>query len=210
MNILLFGISNVGKTTAGRIIAGKLGYDFYDLDEEVSKHSNMTIEEFVGTVWPYERDKTRGEVIGKLLAIDSNKVIAVTPMYYTIWFSKYLKRDGVLAIELQDEPENIFNRLIFTDENGQVYADSGEYREKHKKHYLREVKKDITYYKKPFSRIENKFWIGNDSPDVIADRLINQYNLADVINERFPSPINHRPLSAETVDALKDARLHQK
>ena len=97
-------------------------------------------------------------------------------------------RKDIHAGSLQDEPENIFSRLIFTDENGQVYADSGEYREKHKKHYLREIKKDITYYKKPFSRIENKFWIGNDSPDVMADRLINQYSLLDVINERFPFP----------------------
>ena len=35
MNILVFDVSNVGKTTIGRILAGKLGYDFYDLDEEV-------------------------------------------------------------------------------------------------------------------------------------------------------------------------------
>ena len=35
MNIMLFGISNVGKTTIGRIVADKLGYDFYDLDEEI-------------------------------------------------------------------------------------------------------------------------------------------------------------------------------
>lgn len=44
MKILLFGVSNVGKTTAGRILADKLEYDFYDLDEEVKKHYNMTLE----------------------------------------------------------------------------------------------------------------------------------------------------------------------
>ena len=183
MNILLFGISNVGKTTAGRIVADKLGYDFYDLEEEVSRHCNMTIEEFVDTIWPYERDETRGKVIGNLIGRDGNKVIAVTPMYYTRWFSKYLKRDDVLAIELQDEAENVFNRLIFADENGEVYADSVEYREKHKKYYLSEIKKDITFYKKPFSRIENKFQMKNDPPEVVADRLIEQYNLANKANE---------------------------
>lgn len=37
MNVLLFGVTCVGKTTVGRIIAGKLDWDFYDLDEEVSR-----------------------------------------------------------------------------------------------------------------------------------------------------------------------------
>ena len=52
MNILLFGISNVGKTTIGRIIAEKLGYDFYDLDEEIKKRYEMTLQEFVDSVLP--------------------------------------------------------------------------------------------------------------------------------------------------------------
>lgn len=179
MNILLFGISNVGKTTAGKIIADKLRHDFYDIDVEVSKHCNMTIKEFMDTIWPYERDKIRGEVIGKLIGIDGDKVIAVTPMYYTRWFSKYLKRDDVIAIELQDEPENIFNRLIFTNETGEIYEDSVEYREKYKKYYLGEIKKDITYYKKPFSRIDNKFEMNNNPPEIMANRLIKQFGLAD-------------------------------
>ena len=42
MNIMLFGISNVGKTTIWRIVADKLGYDFYDLDEEIKKCYEMT------------------------------------------------------------------------------------------------------------------------------------------------------------------------
>ena len=37
MNILIFGISNVGKTSVGKLIASKLNYDFYDLDEEIKK-----------------------------------------------------------------------------------------------------------------------------------------------------------------------------
>ena len=37
MNILLFGISNVGKSSTGKVLAQSLGFDFYDLDDEVKK-----------------------------------------------------------------------------------------------------------------------------------------------------------------------------
>lgn len=37
MNILLFGVSNVGKSVSGRLLADLLGYSFYDLDDEVKK-----------------------------------------------------------------------------------------------------------------------------------------------------------------------------
>lgn len=38
---LLFGVSNVGKTTVGRILANKLRVDFYDVDEEIKKYYGM-------------------------------------------------------------------------------------------------------------------------------------------------------------------------
>ena len=40
MKILLFGVSNVGKTTVGKQLAERLGYMFYDLDEEIKKYMN--------------------------------------------------------------------------------------------------------------------------------------------------------------------------
>lgn len=50
MTIYLFGVSNVGKTTTGELLAEKLGFVFYDLDEEVKKYFNVTLEEFVNSV----------------------------------------------------------------------------------------------------------------------------------------------------------------
>ena len=37
MNILLFGVTNVGKTTTGQIMADILEIEFYDVDEEIKK-----------------------------------------------------------------------------------------------------------------------------------------------------------------------------
>ena len=37
MKILLFVVSNVGKTTLGSMLAKRLGYNFYGLDEDVKR-----------------------------------------------------------------------------------------------------------------------------------------------------------------------------
>ncbi len=46
-----------------------------------------------------------------------NKVIAVSPMSNTEYFEKQVAHTSVLAIELRDTVENIFDRLVFSDEN---------------------------------------------------------------------------------------------
>ena len=61
MTIYLFGVSNVGKTTTGRLLAKVLDYIFYDLDEEVKQYFGVTLEEFVNTGTLRERDRKRGE-----------------------------------------------------------------------------------------------------------------------------------------------------
>ncbi|SDB15113.1 shikimate kinase, partial [Butyrivibrio sp. INlla16] len=59
MNILLFGISNIGKSSTGKVLANNLGFDFYDLDDEVKKAFGITLEEFVNTGILKERDYKR-------------------------------------------------------------------------------------------------------------------------------------------------------
>ena len=43
MVIMLFGISNVGKTVTGAKLAEKLKYSFLDLDEEIKKRFQITL-----------------------------------------------------------------------------------------------------------------------------------------------------------------------
>ena len=54
--ILLFGVSNVGKTTTGRLLADQLNAKFYDLDEEIKTAYGMTLEMFTEE---YEDDQER-------------------------------------------------------------------------------------------------------------------------------------------------------
>jgi len=108
-------------------------------------------------------------------------VFAISPIYYAVNFNKYVSQEDVLAIELQDTPENIFDRLVFSDENDVIYQDD-DYKNQHKKHYISDIKKDITWYKKSFSKITNKFFVNSDPVEMVVDRIIKEYQLADRVN----------------------------
>ena len=45
MKVLLFGVSCVGKSTLGKLIADKLNISYFDLDDEIKAKYNTTIEE---------------------------------------------------------------------------------------------------------------------------------------------------------------------
>ena len=171
MKILIFGISNVGKTTLGQMLAHQLGFGFYDLDDEIKSFYKTTLEDFVNTGFLDSRDKKRGRVLNNLVSQPGNHVIAVCPIYYSRNFNHLLSREDVLAIELQDAPEHVFDRLVFSDENDQIYKDD-DYKNEHKKHYIRDIKADISCYKRSFKKIENKFFMNNKSPQYLMAPLM--------------------------------------
>lgn len=179
MTILLFGVSNVGKTTIGKILADKLGFAFYDLDEEVKKCYSITLEEFVKIGTIEERDKKRGRIIRSLVEEKTDKVIAITPMSYRVHFEEVLKNDRVVAIELRDTAENIFERLVFSDENDCIYKDD-DYKNAHMEYYLRDIREDIDWYGEVYSIIRNRYDIDNESPETAADSLIKRFGLLDM------------------------------
>lgn len=178
MKILLFGVSNIGKSTLGELHAKKLEYDFYDLDEEVKREFQTTLEEFVHTENLRWRDQKRGRIIKKILSTEKDIVFAITPISYTDNFRNRIIADDVLPIVLVDTPENIFDRLAFSDENDNIYTDD-EYKNQHKEYYLRDIQDDIEWYGNIFSKIgiKNEFVISKDSVEQNVDRLILEYHL---------------------------------
>lgn len=176
MNILLFGVSNVGKSVTGRLLASRLKYEFYDLDDEIKKKLEITLEKFVSTGTLLERDFLRCDIINSLVSIPSDKVIAITPLSYITPIQHLFSAKNVFLIELLDSAENIFDRLVFSDENDNIYKDD-EYKNRHIEHYLNEIREDLKWYGFVYSAISHKFNIDGRDPASLTEDLIHKYHL---------------------------------
>lgn len=54
MRVSLVGVSCVGTTTIGRILADRRGWPFFDLDEEIERHFGTSIERLQAGAWSEE------------------------------------------------------------------------------------------------------------------------------------------------------------
>ena len=160
MRILLFGVSNVGKSTTGKLLADQLGIAFYDLDDEVRDRLGISLEEFVNTADLRWRDQKRGRIIKEILRSGAKDfVLAVTPISYT---------------------DNFRTRII-SDEKDNVYSDD-QYKNEHKDHYLKDIRADLEWYGKIYTelRVQNRIFINNEPPEKVVDRIISEYDLMDI------------------------------
>jgi len=125
MVILLFGVTNIGKTVTGSKLAERINYSFYDLDDVIKKKFNTTLDKFIkDNPFSYERGRLKGKILSDIIMESTGDiVIAVSPIYYSRFFNKLLDLDQVIAIELQDSKENIFQRLVFSNEEDNIYKD---------------------------------------------------------------------------------------
>lgn len=191
MIIMLVGVSNVGKTSIGRELAKNLNYQFYDLDEEIKKTFKITLEQFMADNPEHlKRDKIKSNVLMDIVKRSKDSVIALTPFNYSKFLQPLFKNKNILPIELRDTPENIFERLVFSDENDNIYKDD-EYKNKHKAHYIFEITDDIYYYSKVYA-VKAKYFINNkpikQCAKELSDLIINKkpikikLNLEDLID----------------------------
>ncbi len=153
MRLFVTGVACVGKTTIGRRAAKLMGLTFFDLDHEVETFFNTSIERLQGRfLGPHSYGNEAAKALVHLLARPESQhgVIALPPSGLMGGYLRAVKRSAGLVVALWDEPENILERVTFYDIDShriERQLSPGE-----KRLYLREIKKDITYFGKTYAR----------------------------------------------------------
>lgn len=187
IKIYLVGVSCVGKTTIGKLLAREIGFTFYDFDKEIEKYFKSPIEyiqEKFFLIYGY-REETK-VVLRELIKKKKNSVIASCPSglrdSYLREYEKSRKsnENTMISIHIIDKPENIVERLTFYDKESRLLEK--KLNEKEKRLYLKEIKKDITFYKKFNNRADYEFNIENIKLEEIPKMLIEFLELR---NEEF-------------------------
>jgi len=121
MLVFLIGFMGAGKTTLGKALAKKLGYQFIDLDDEIERHSGCTIPELFGHEQELGFRKIEQRVLHKIVtqikdpkSETPNCIIACgggTPCYQQNLL--FMKSNG-FVIYLEVSPEILCDRLHHT------------------------------------------------------------------------------------------------
>ncbi len=125
--IYLVGVSCVGKSSIGKLLADKIGFSFYDFDDEIEKYFAKPKEYILDDyLFLYSfREDTR-IVLHDLLNKKENAVIASVPSglrdSYLREYKKSRKESGnnFISIHLSDKPENILKRITFYDKESKL------------------------------------------------------------------------------------------
>lgn len=141
MKILLWGISGVGKTEVGGLLAKKLNYKFFNIND-IIKQKYKTIDKFHER-FPndYDRFKEKEKIALDIINHNDDFILLIS-LIYIEEIVKNITNTDTVSVELVDSVQSIYNRTLFYDENDQVMPDSKEYLEAHKKHYWNEIKND--------------------------------------------------------------------
>jgi shikimate kinase len=175
--IYLVGVSCVGKSTIGKLLADRIGFSFYDFDDEIEKYFGKPKEYILDDyMFPYDfREYTR-IVLHDLFNKKENAIIAGSPSglrdVYLREYKKSRKESGniFISIHISDKPENILERITFYDKESKLM--DVRLSEREKRLYFKEIKKDITFFKKFNSRADHEFNVDGLTLDEIPEKFI--------------------------------------
>ena len=153
MRVFVTGVSCVGKTTIGRTLAELLGVKFFDLDHEIETFFGTSIERLQNnflTVHSYRKEAAKA-LVHLLNRPDSrDSVIALPPTGLMGGYLQVIRKSAGTTIALNDKPENILDRIRFYDIDSK--PSEKDLTRDEKRLYLKEIKKDITSFRKTYER----------------------------------------------------------
>ena len=166
MEILLTGVACVGKSSIGKKLAEDIGYVFFDLDVEIEKYYKKSISRLKADIIGEHSWRLKAAPVLKKM-LDENKlkdiVIALPPSGLRDAYLRVIRKSSALVVVLTDTPKNILNRVTFYDVDSEPITKVLD--DKAKKYLLSEISKDISYYKRSYSRAH--FQIDISGLDVI-------------------------------------------
>ncbi|MEI3611557.1 shikimate kinase [Pseudogracilibacillus sp. SO30301A] len=172
MKIVLTGVSCVGKSTIGKMLADKVGYTFFDFDYEIENYFNHPISflkrEFL-TEYNYRKEVR--VVLSKILEEnEDNFIIAMPPSGLMDFYWRIIKQDdSLVTVVLKDRAKNILQRIRFYDDHSNPIE--VELSEESKRYYLREISLDIEYFGRTYSRATYQYRIDGKSASEAVDDL---------------------------------------
>ena len=151
LKVFLTGVACVGKTTIGAELAALLHVPFHDLD--------MVVERFFGKPLPrlqnefltshsYRRAAVKALTDLLQRTRGQDWVIALPPSGLMYPFGREVRESGGWVVVLQDDPENILERITFYDDDSNLIKK--RLSDRQKRLQLREIKKDITYFNRTY------------------------------------------------------------
>lgn len=172
MRVFVTGVACVGKTTIGRRAADLMGLTFFDLDYEVETFFNTSIERLQARfLTPHSYRHEAAKALLHLLARPESRhsLIALPPSGLMGAYLQAVKNSAGLVIVLWDEPANILERITFYDIDSRPIErrlTAGD-----KRLYLREIKKDMTYFGKTYARAHLRIDIAGLDVEAAARRV---------------------------------------
>ena len=177
MIIYLVGISCVGKTTIGKMLAKRMKFTFFDIDEEVEKYYQKSIERIQDECFTMNGFREKASVVlNNILNTMDNSVISGTPSGLKYSYLQIYKRHKInkdlFSIHIQDSHENVLNRLSFYDKDSKPIDKVMD--ETKKKRYLKEIRADYNYFKDSYKRADLQVNIENISLNNIPNMIISE------------------------------------
>lgn len=181
MIIYLVGISCVGKTTIGKMLAEKIGYSFFDLDEEIQNYYEKPIERIQDECLTMNGYREKASIVlDMLFSKNVDSVISGTPSGLKFSYLQVYKRHKdkeLFSICLNDSFENVLDRLTFYDKDSNPIDERLD--ETKKKRYLKEIRADYNYFKDSYKRADFQINIDNVKLEKIPEMIIGKMDLTN-------------------------------
>ena len=174
MRVFLSGVGCVGKTTVGLRLAELMGLRFFDLDTEIERLFEMSIEQLHQKYWmPHD---FRRSLQGALVNLGQTRKSAgrhrLAAERTDGRLSVVIKKTQGLKVTLLDKPERILDRIVFYDVDSSPM--DKRLTNEERPLYLKEIKKNITYFKKSYTRADLQVSIEDMDVEQAAHHILAQ------------------------------------